>query len=333
MDVKETNVILKYKRLCDSWVCPDCDTENNVSLGKCTVCGCRKSESATILKQWTEADERPVTPPPKKTITTPTGPIFKDETKDDYIPEEENKNKIIWGVLIGIVLFILLMIGLSQGGNASAYDNAMNEYYNGNYEMALSMFDNLPSDYKDVSYMIDESKYQLATQHFDSGDFTTAESLFESITHHSDSAEMVTSCRYQTACQMLNDGRYIDAMKAFNELGSYSDSTSLFQTAENNILSINRRNGYFAGDYSMIGHWEDSSGNYVAYERQSNGSVNANYGISCNWGEHFKITNGIHYHSTDNGGWEKQWIYYRIDATTVAVYDYIDGQTFKFTKR
>ena len=96
MDVKETNVILKYKRLCDSWLCPDCDTENNVSLGKCTVCGCRKSESATILKQWTEADERPVTPPPKKTITTPTGPIFKDETKDDYIPEEENKNKIIW---------------------------------------------------------------------------------------------------------------------------------------------------------------------------------------------------------------------------------------------
>ena len=41
MDVKEINTILQYKRPCDSWLCPECVTEYNVSLGKCAVCGCR----------------------------------------------------------------------------------------------------------------------------------------------------------------------------------------------------------------------------------------------------------------------------------------------------
>ena len=314
MDVKEINTILQYKRPCDSWLCPECDTENNVSLGKCTVCGCKKDFSSIILKQWTEADDRTDREKKKTSTSTTSGPVFKDTDKDAYIPEEENNNKIIWGVLIGIMLFILLMIGLSQGGNASAYDNAMGEYNSGNYEVAISMFSDLPSDYKDVEYMIDESKYQLAKQHFNTGDFTEAESLFESIAHYSDSANMITECRYQKANVELNNGQYINAMKLFNALSDYSDSKALFETAENNILSINQINGYFAGDYSMMGHWEDSAGNYVAYERQSDGSINANYGISCNWGEHFKITNGIHYHSTDSGGWEKQWIYNRNSA-------------------
>lgn len=39
----ETKVILKYKRECDSWLCPECDTENSISLGKCAVCNFRNS--------------------------------------------------------------------------------------------------------------------------------------------------------------------------------------------------------------------------------------------------------------------------------------------------
>ena len=59
---------------------------------------CRKTSSATILKQWTEADDRPVTPPPKKTTTsTTTTSVFKDAEKDSYVPEEETN--IISGIL------------------------------------------------------------------------------------------------------------------------------------------------------------------------------------------------------------------------------------------
>ncbi|MCI5604390.1 MAG: hypothetical protein MR413_01890 [Clostridia bacterium] len=175
MDVKETNTILRYKRPCDSWLCPNCDTENNISLGKCTVCGCRKSPSATILKQWTEADDRPVTPPKKTPTPAPSGPVFKDTDKDDYIPEEENKNKIVWGIIIAIIIIAIIIIGLiiaaSQGITYVAYLDAMNEFNSGNYETAINMFEELPSGYKDVSYMLDESKYQCATAYLNSGDF------------------------------------------------------------------------------------------------------------------------------------------------------------------
>lgn len=111
------NVILKYKRECDCWLCPECDTENNISASRCTVCGCQKSASATILKQWTEADERPVNCPPKSNIppTHYTPPkdtkIFTDTDKDTYIPEEEtNTSKIFWFVIFIIFIFILVAI-------------------------------------------------------------------------------------------------------------------------------------------------------------------------------------------------------------------------------
>lgn len=328
MDEKETNIILKYKRDCDSWLCSDCDTENAMSLSRCTVCGCGKSSSAEVLKQWTEQTERTVTPPKKKTSPT-SEPISKGTAKD--APEGGNKNRIIRGLIIAIII-IGLIIAASQGGTYVAYSNAMSEYNNGNYETAIMLFESLPADYKDVSYMIDDAKYQNAMQYFESEDFMTAESLFESIAHYSDSSNMITECRYQKASAELNNGQYINAMELFNALGDYSDSKALFETAENNILNINRRNGYFADDDSMIGHWQDASGNFVTYTRQNNGSVNANYSLSNHYGNHYKITAGIHYHSTNSGGWEKQWIYFKTDTNTVQIYNYIDGQTYTLSK-
>lgn len=122
MEKKEIRTILVYKRPHDSWLCPECDTENSLSLDKCMVCGCRKTSSATILKQWTEADDRTDREQKESNVSTDLGQVFKDTDKED---------KVIWGVLIGIILFILLMIGLSQAGDASVYDNAMNEYNSG----------------------------------------------------------------------------------------------------------------------------------------------------------------------------------------------------------
>lgn len=111
MDEKETNIILKYKRACDSWLCSDCDTENAMSLSRCTVCGSTKSLSDTILKQWTEAGDRTVTPPPQKTTTFATTSVFKDTEKDLYVPKaKSNKNKIIWGVIIAIIVIIINLI-------------------------------------------------------------------------------------------------------------------------------------------------------------------------------------------------------------------------------
>lgn len=366
----EVHEILRYKRSYDSWLCPECDTENSVSLGKCTVCGCRKTSSATILKQWTEADDRPVTPPPKKTSTsTTTTSVFKDTEKDSYVPEEEtNKNKIIWGIIIAIII-IFLLIAINQGNTYAAYSDAMNEFNNGNYETALMLFEDLPSNYKDVSYMIDESKYQTAMGYLQSGDFTSAESLFESVSYHNDSAEKLNECKYQAAYSLFNSGNYneakgkfqeissysnssemvnecdymvalnyknngdyVKAMKAFKDLGSYKDSSNQFSNSENSLISYNRRNGYYSNENSMVGNWTDESGNYANYTRKSDGSTHVNYNLGYTEGEFYKISNGVHYHGNDYSGWKKQWIFQRIDSNSAQVYDYIDGQIYNLSK-
>jgi len=175
MDVKETNTILRYKRPCDSWLCSECDTENNISLGKCSVCGCRKSPSVTILKQWTETDDGPLTPP-----DTPPA--------DDYIPGDESKNKIILGIVIAIII-IGLIIAASHGSTYSIYSDTINGFSFSNYETAMTMFDNHPASYKNISYIPDEPKYQCVKEYLNSWDFTSDESLFESISYHSDSVE------------------------------------------------------------------------------------------------------------------------------------------------
>lgn len=52
MDMMDTNVILKYKRLCDCWICPDCACENMLSDATCSVCGAyRRPDSPVISAQ------------------------------------------------------------------------------------------------------------------------------------------------------------------------------------------------------------------------------------------------------------------------------------------
>lgn len=55
----DTNVILKYRRPQDSWICPECDAENTLVHARCSVCGCGKFGTTAIVKAWSEADERP----------------------------------------------------------------------------------------------------------------------------------------------------------------------------------------------------------------------------------------------------------------------------------
>jgi len=55
----ETKEILKFYRECDSWLCPECDRENDMSLGKCSVCGCKRHPEFTVLKKWTETENTP----------------------------------------------------------------------------------------------------------------------------------------------------------------------------------------------------------------------------------------------------------------------------------
>ena len=53
----DTNLMLKYKRERDCWLCPNCETENEMTFPGCTLCGYKKNPSVPILKAWSPEQE------------------------------------------------------------------------------------------------------------------------------------------------------------------------------------------------------------------------------------------------------------------------------------
>lgn len=49
MDSLETNVILKFKRLCDCWLCQDCGCENSIADSVCLVCGADRAGEDLVI--------------------------------------------------------------------------------------------------------------------------------------------------------------------------------------------------------------------------------------------------------------------------------------------
>ena len=54
----ETKEILQYRRPKDSWICPCCETENDMASGVCMLCGARRAAAAPIARAWSPEMER-----------------------------------------------------------------------------------------------------------------------------------------------------------------------------------------------------------------------------------------------------------------------------------
>ncbi len=124
----ETKVILKYKRECDSWICPDCDTENHMTVGRCTVCGYGRTSTVSIVKAWTPADDVPEVESERSaykstygTAHKPTAervspkydcPAFEDIEKPKTVPDSEtpvSATKVI-AIIIAVLFFVAIVV-------------------------------------------------------------------------------------------------------------------------------------------------------------------------------------------------------------------------------
>lgn len=122
----DTNIILKYRRPQDSWLCPECDAENALAYSRCNVCGCGNFGTPTIVKAWSEADEKPPAMPaapmgaPYSTGRPAAGfgkmtPSYIDPSKTGstpmYTPPKSHSNAwLIWTiVIVAIILFLIWM--------------------------------------------------------------------------------------------------------------------------------------------------------------------------------------------------------------------------------
>lgn len=54
MDSMDTNVIVKFQRMCDCWLCPGCGCENMVTDAVCAVCGTGRTKESVLLRAGEE---------------------------------------------------------------------------------------------------------------------------------------------------------------------------------------------------------------------------------------------------------------------------------------
>ena len=121
--VTKLNVIMKYNRTKPVWVCPDCDTENDLSTENCFTCDHTKPSYARIITPESERQEMeesvtvvnpPYTAQPSGLGSTITPPIHYPST---YVPPKKGTSA---GVIIAIIFIILVILGVI--GFAVAYD-------------------------------------------------------------------------------------------------------------------------------------------------------------------------------------------------------------------
>jgi len=69
--------------------------------------------------------------------------------------------------------------------------------------------------------------YKKATELYEGGNYEEAVSIFQELGDYENSVDMVTACKYQMALAAINDGDYDAALSMLEELGDYEDSVSL----------------------------------------------------------------------------------------------------------
>lgn len=118
----ETKEILKYRREADFWLCPACETENSMLVGRCSLCGYTRSSGAVILNKWTPEEDNPrpnVAPSPDR---NPVNPPVSYGDGYSSSPESSGPNdgvKLFIGIL-AVAVFVVLIIGLITSASASA---------------------------------------------------------------------------------------------------------------------------------------------------------------------------------------------------------------------
>lgn len=188
----------------------------------------------------------------------------------------------------------------------------------GKTEEALSLISSVDAD---DSSETRQHKHSAAMELYETGNYIEAMEVFQSIGDDN----MVNECNYCLATDFMIEEDYTEAMIIFAALGDYDDSADRFAECEEALLEKNKE--VFASQKDMVGSFEDEEGYFVNYTDEE-GKIKSTYNLPFEKADYFRVKDGIHYHSTDEKNWKKQWIYEQKSEEIISVYNYIDGNLY-----
>lgn len=144
-----------------------------------------------------------------------------------------------------IAFFIVLNKVIIPNNN---YNKAMDLYNNGNYEEAVSAFEDMKG-YKDSKNMAEKCtdlilSYDNAKQLFERGKYEEAIVLFETLNGYKDSKALLDQCEeqiseletlYNNAMELFNNEKYNEAIQSFSNIKRYKDSSEMIGKCNKNI--------------------------------------------------------------------------------------------------
>ena len=108
------------------------------------------------------------------------------------------------------------------------YNEALKNYDEGNYELAILQLERL-GDFKKSKKYIEESelyiKYNMAKKHLEEGEYEKAENLFEELGSFLQSEKMVKEAKYRRAVDLFENKQYEEARLLFAQIEDYEDSS------------------------------------------------------------------------------------------------------------
>lgn len=136
--------------------------------------------------------------------------------------------KIRKGIIIGVVAVVAISIAAVGGSylmdefeQRSTYDEAVECLETGDYTQAAMLFESL-SDYEDAGLLVMQAKYEQASQLFEQENYKEAASLFEEISGYEDSDLKVRMALESYAEQLYDEGRYALARHEYQQIGKYT---------------------------------------------------------------------------------------------------------------
>lgn len=158
-------------------------------------------------------------------------------------------------VILSVLIIGTLLAGC--GGKKDTYNSANQALENGNYTLALELFEKCKG-FQDSDEKIIEATYGKASELLEAGSYAEAKNLFESIQQYSDTKDQILKCDYEYANALLREGDYYQAIDLFTELDGFLDSPNMVmeckyeiacEQLENEILDVARENFEALGDY------------------------------------------------------------------------------------
>lgn len=154
--------------------------------------------------------------------------LEKQIVKDKQLKAKRKKLLLIIILITVAVLTVAYFFAKPIITPIIKYNNAVKTMKTGEYDEAISIFEEL-GDYEDSTSLILDCRYNRAISLMDEGYYEEAITEFNDIRNYFDTADYIKECKYRNAKQLMNDKSYYEAVVQFKELTTYKDSKDLYE--------------------------------------------------------------------------------------------------------